>query len=78
VKTSFGIFKRPPPKRPEYDLSYHERQILKAFQKGQEAGRSDAPKNVPYRFTDEQAKFEAWILGYAEEAQRYVVAEAEV
>jgi hypothetical protein len=35
------------------------------------------PENIQ-RVSEQQAKFEAWILGYAEEAQRYVVAEAEV
>jgi hypothetical protein len=74
MKTSFGPFKREwkPPRNG--DLSAHERALLKAFNKGAEAGRSDDLRRPPYLPSD--AKFEAWLCGYDLQAPRYALAAA--
>lgn len=60
--------------REKSNLTAEERAIVKAFQKGEEAGRSDAPRRAPYAPESEQEKFEAWQRGYDEQATRYAIA----
>jgi hypothetical protein len=72
MKRSFGQFKRMV--REKSLLSADERALLKAFQQGEEAGRSDQPRRSPYAPLSEQEKFEAWLCGYDERSARYVLA----
>jgi hypothetical protein len=72
VKRGFGQFKAAV--REKSLLSAEERALVKAFQQGEEAGRSDEPRRCPYMPSAEQEKAEAWLSGYDEQAERYTVA----
>jgi hypothetical protein len=74
VKRTYGQFQAI--ERAKSELNHADRQILKAFHQGEDAGRSDQPCRCPYMPSSEQAKAEAWLAGYNETATRYVIANA--
>jgi hypothetical protein len=75
VTRSFGQFQKPAKVQKYADLSPVERQIVKAFQQGEEAGRAGERCDPPYRSTTPHA--EAWLCGYAEQARCYVLVDNE-